>query len=119
MARGTVRSRIAVAGRADPQRSWLAAFALAACLGVAAEAHGQTQTPGTGAPAAPGGAPAVTPDGSNQGAAPAPGGAQTGVLRPPANVDPGMAKTPPPAVNFPTPVVRPPPANGNTVVVPK
>jgi hypothetical protein len=49
-------------------------------------------------------------------APPAPG--SSGVIRPPSDLDPGIAKPTPPASAFPTPVV-PPPTTGHTPVVPK
>ncbi len=42
----------------------------------------------------------------------------SGVIRPPANVDPGMKVAPPQNVRLPTPVVHPP-APKDTVVVPR
>ncbi len=41
------------------------------------------------------------------------GNAHSGVLRPPAGVDPGMRVQPPGAQRFPTPVIPPPGTRGN------
>lgn len=41
------------------------------------------------------------------------GSGQTGVLHPPANVDPGMKVQPPAAKNFPMPVIPPPGTAGS------
>ena len=43
---------------------------------------------------------------------PSPGG-NTGVLRPPGNVDPGMKVVPPPSKEFPMPVIPPPGTTGS------
>ena len=41
------------------------------------------------------------------------------VIRPQPNIDPGMKVTPSRSVHLPTPVIKPHPDQGNTVVVPK
>ena len=86
-------------GRPDPLMVALAATAL---LLASVAAFGQSaQSGGNAAP------PASTPD--------------SGVIRPPAQVDPGIkAKPPVPSAALPTPVIPPPgAAGGNTAMQPK
>ena len=70
------------------------ALLLAACTGVAGAGHAQTANPPT--------APTGTP-----------------VIRPQPNIDPGIKVAPKREVHLPTPVIRPHPEQGNTLVVPK
>jgi hypothetical protein len=65
----------------------------------------------------PGAPPDLSP-GTGPGGDPA--GKKTGVIRPPAGVDPGIQQTPTPSDAFPTPIIPPPGSpGGNNRVVPK
>ncbi len=52
-------------------------------------------------------------------AAPGPTPPQAAVIRPQPNIDPGMRVTPKRDLRLPTPVIKPHPDQGSTVVVPK
>ncbi len=87
---------------------WL--WILLALAALSAQALAQDNAPPATLPT-PGGAQAIDPN------APA---ATTGVIRPPAHVDPGIkAKPPVPPAALPTPVIPPPGSTGGLPVQPK
>jgi len=96
---------------------WSVIVPVLATLSFAAQA--QTTTPGTGGGPTPPSQP--TPEGRLQTQPPPIGAAprSNGVVHPPPGIDPGMSKPPPNPQAFPTPIVPPPSANGDRLVVPK